>query len=347
MKSESASRVNPDIPTLLLVNGNARRGQDAFSSVHRALAARVRLLGAHLVTSPADMIRHIREGLQAGVRRFVVGGGDGTLSSAADVLHSTPGILGVLPLGTGNTFWHGLGLPAGLDQQLDFLAQGSVVRLDLGLAETPAGTKVFLNTLTLGVSERLVEMLTREAKSRFGYGAWVMEFHQALRRTPPFRVELTYPDLVEHFHTRQLVVVNGRTIAAGIAASPTSSAQDGLLEVFRLGGPAWGSMLAVGIRLVSGHLLTALEARYHQTSRVHIRTEPTMPLNIDGEIWQETPVSCRVLPRSLAVIAPAIDEDRPRRWPVVMRTIGPGRRLFSHAQPPRAPSLDDLSPPPA
>ncbi|MCY0879988.1 MAG: diacylglycerol kinase family protein [Firmicutes bacterium] len=314
-------------PTLLLVNPSSRRGRAAFPLVARALKSRVNLIDATLTASPGDMQDRIRRALARGVRRFVVGGGDGTLSQAADILAQSEGVLGVLPVGTGNTFAHGLGLPTDLDPWLSLIESGPIQRYDVGLAVKGSARKVFLNSLTMGVSERLVELLSREQKLRWGYCAWVAQFHRALLQTPVLHVELSWSEGHDAYETRQLLVVNGRTLAASISPTPLSSGQDGLLEVFRLGNPSLWSIVRLGAKLLAGRLISDREAHYRALTAVTLAVEPPLPVNIDGDLWQSPPMSCRVLPGALAVIAPEDSGPPERRWPLVMRTVGAPRRL--------------------
>lgn len=325
--------VTKDMPTMLLVNPHSRRGRRAFEEYRHELGDAVNLVDAALTETPEDMGSRMRQGLRQGVARFVVGGGDGTLSQAADVLIGTPGILGVLPLGTGNTFSHGLGLPRDTAELVKILAEGPLARYDVGLAVKDDQQKVFLNSLTMGFSERLVELLSRENKDRLGYAAWIIEFRHALARTPTMDVLLTWPDHSDRFFTRQLVLVNGRTIAAGISATPTSSGQDGLLEVFRLGDPSLLSIVRLGIKLLTGRLLTDREAHYAAMTEIAIDTRPPLPVNIDGEIWLTPPLTCRVIPGALWVITPSSGGQSPDRWPLVTRTLGGPRSLMPRVRP--------------
>lgn len=326
--------VNRDMATILLVNPQARRGHQTFEQYRDALKTSVNLVDAALTTSPEDMATRIRDGLQTGVGRFVIGGGDGTLSQAADLLAGTAGVLGVLPLGTGNTFAHGLGLPDRPRDLVQLLAEGPVSRYDVGLAKKGPHQKVFLNSLTMGFSEQLVELLSRQNKARLGYLAWIIKFRRALRKTPPLHVHLTWPGNGEdHYPTRQLVVVNGRTIAAGITATPESSGQDGLLEVFRLGDPALWSIIRLGTKLLAGRLLSDQEAHYVALTEVSITTDPVLPVNIDGEIWLSPPITCEVLAGALHVISPSTDGNRPGRWPLTSQTLGQPRPFPTRIRP--------------
>lgn len=330
MNGGTPRQVSPDLPTILLVNPVSRRGTVQFARFRDALHASLNLVDAALTASADDMAQRIRQGLNTQIIRFVIGGGDGTLSRAADLLANTTGILGVLPLGTGNTFSHGLGLPSSREALVSLLAEGPLARYDVGLAEKEQHTKVFLNSLTMGFSERIVELLERETKERLGYAAWILEFRRALTMTPTLTIHLSWPGGEDHFLTRQLVVVNGRTIAASISATPESSAQDGLLEVFRLGGPALFSIIRLGTKLLMGQLLTDQQSHYQALTDLTFSADPALPVNIDGDLWHAPPLRCRVLPGALRVISPSASGQSPRRWPLVTRALGSPRIVLPH-----------------
>ncbi len=320
--------VTADTPTILLINPESRRGQKLFEEYRLRFDRALNLVDAAMTESKEDMIRRIEEGLALGVSRFIIGGGDGTLSQAADILVGSDAVLGVLPLGTGNTFFHGLDLPTAPEELVSVLTDGPVARYDVGLAVKENRKTVFLNSLTMGFSQRLVELLTRESKFRLGHLAWIVEFRRALANTPTMDVTISWPGGRDHFETRQLVVVNGRTLAAGIQATPASSGQDGLLEVFRLGGPSFASIARLGTKLLAGRLLTDREAHYRMLTELTVDAQPALPVNIDGDLWLKPPVHCRVLAGALAVISPSPQGQSPRRWPLVSRPLGTPHLVF-------------------
>lgn len=313
----------PEAPTWLVVNPQARRGREGFERARQWLNRAVNLTGAFLPASPQEMQQLLRQAVEQGVRRVVVGGGDGTLSRAADVLQGTDVALAVLPLGTGNTFAWGIGLPPIFHEWLAVVSEGQVARFDLGEAQSAGRRKVFLNTATIGVSERLVELLTPEAKRRLGWLAWPLAFRRALASTPAIWVELDYGTERDHFWTRQLVVANGRTVAGPIVAARDASAQDGWLEVFSLGGPSPWGMARSTLHVLCGRQLGVLDSHYHKATAFALHSAPPVPLDIDGDVWETTPVAFRILPQALKVLVPGVQEGGSR----------PHFRLFIPAHP--------------
>jgi diacylglycerol kinase (ATP) len=298
-------RVSPDWPTVWLVNPQSRHGRAGFGVWRERLAAVLNLVAASLCEGPAALEAAVDAAVAQGVQRVIVGGGDGTVSRAAGRLGGGTAVLGVVPLGTGNTFAEGLRLPRDPLELTALLAGGPVRRRDLGWVEGAAGGRVFVNSVTLGVSARLVALLTAEVKRRWGWLAWPLEVRRALAETPAVLARVRTPAGLSVFRTRQLVVANGPTIAGPIHPSTESSGQDGLLEVFRLGGPTSYSMLRAAWYLVRGWLPRDREARFMRVPAVEVSTDPPVPVDVDGDLWGMTPVACRVLPGALRVIAPA------------------------------------------
>lgn len=63
---------------------------------------------------------------------MVVGGGDGTLHTAANALARTDISLGILPLGTFNHFAKDLELPLDLEEAIHTVSTGMTKAVDLG-----------------------------------------------------------------------------------------------------------------------------------------------------------------------------------------------------------------------
>ncbi|MCV5420656.1 diacylglycerol kinase family protein, partial [Escherichia coli] len=76
---------------------------------------------AHAVDEPEDLEPTVERALAKRPDLLILGGGDGTISGLVDLMVGTDTILGVLPLGTANSFARTLGLPLDLDGAIDVL----------------------------------------------------------------------------------------------------------------------------------------------------------------------------------------------------------------------------------
>lgn len=89
--------VRPD-RVALVVNAAARSGAAAFETAHRLLVdLGVPLVACYLVTDPARLTEALNQAAAESCELIVVGGGDGTLSTAAEHLVRHRVTVGVLP----------------------------------------------------------------------------------------------------------------------------------------------------------------------------------------------------------------------------------------------------------
>lgn len=291
---------------LLVVNAGARSGRREFEAARRALGTASER--AILTEQAAEAVALTRREVERGAALVVVGGGDGTLSACATALAGSETALGVLPLGSGNTFARCLGLPLDLAGAAAVIREGRVEAVDLGRVNG----RVFLNSVALGLSARIAGALTPEAKRRFGLLAWPLAGARVGWRQRAVRLRLLSPSFSRELYTRQLVAGNGRYVAGSLGAAPGASIHNGQLEVFTLGGPDLASFLRDGLLWLGGRHVYSPASLRLQTPALRVES-PDGPLaaNVDGEILTWTPLEVEVLPRALRVIVPSgYDSER-------------------------------------
>jgi len=83
---------------------------------------------------------------------LIVGGGDGTIGSAAAALVGTETKLGILPLGTLNHFARDLGLPTDLGEASKVIAAGEDRRVDVA----EMNERIFINNSAIGLYPLMV-----------------------------------------------------------------------------------------------------------------------------------------------------------------------------------------------
>ncbi len=87
-----------------------------------------------------------------GVEGLIAGGGDGTISAAADIVWRNDLTLGIVPAGTMNLFARSLKLPLDIWEVLDVLAQGKVLHVDIA----SANGRSFVHQFSAGLHARMV-----------------------------------------------------------------------------------------------------------------------------------------------------------------------------------------------
>jgi diacylglycerol kinase family enzyme len=122
--------------------------------------------------APEALAEAMQRRLQQGARIVAVGGGDGTISTAAGVLAGKDVVLLPLPLGTRNHFAQRYGL-ASLAAAALALRQGTVTLVPLGAVNGHH----FLNNASCGFYARMVQ---RRDRLRRWLGSWPASFVSAL-----------------------------------------------------------------------------------------------------------------------------------------------------------------------
>lgn len=118
----------------------------------------------------------------------MVGGGDGTVSTAAGRMVAQDKALAVLPAGTMNLFARSLAIPLDLDEAVAAFAHGRKRAVDIATANG----KPFIHQFSIGLHARLIKLREKRAfRSRIGkIWASVRAGVEAVVRPPRLRVAL-------------------------------------------------------------------------------------------------------------------------------------------------------------
>lgn len=263
----------------------------------------IRLTRTHLVDTHDDLCRYVRRAVKDRFDLVIVGGGDGTMTAAAGALAKSKSVLGVLPLGTGNSFALSLGLTS-LDVAVDAIAGGREVAIDLGRVN---GT-YFANFATIGLSSTIARATPNRLKKIVGAAAYVLAGMWPALRSRPFRCKVRADGRAFSFQTYQIIIANGRYFGV-TPLTPEASLDSGRLTFYSTSdstivdaAKTYASLLLDRHELLSNaHVLDAQELR--------VRAHPAQPIAIDGETCGRTPATFTIVPGALRVMVPLVTPD--------------------------------------
>jgi diacylglycerol kinase (ATP) len=284
---------------LLLINPRARRGADGVEEI----VAGLRRAGLDLIVELCDDPTRFSEVIprHAGeVDRIVVAGGDGTINAAVQVLVAVRLPLAILPLGTANNLARTVGVPLDLESAIATAAGPHRRAVDLGRVNQ----RWFCTTASIGLSVRITEELSPEAKRRLGPVAYVLAAARAIRRSHPFHAEISWEGGARHARTVQIVVGNGRYYGAALAVAPDATIDDARLDLYSLEVNHWWELLKIAPFLKWGTHVHRREVEALRARAFDLRTRTPMPIDLDGELGAETPGHFEVVPRALEVFMP-------------------------------------------
>lgn len=290
----------------LIVNARARRGTLWFRAARKRLvAAGYTLTGSYAIKDPCRLPEVVQHAVEGGAKLIIIGGGDGTISSVVDYLAKRNVVLGLLPLGTGNSFARTIGIPLSLEGAIDTIVNGKVVDVDLGVANGDH----FANIVSIGFNALVVHRTSNIWKRRLGVVAYLLSAFKEIISNRPFTAQLELDGEVKTFRTRQIIVANGAFFGVNkIAAS--ASADDRRLRVCVVDSEKKYDLLRLWFGLVQGRPAAYAPVKILSAHEVVCRTDTVQDVDIDGELTAATPLRLSIDQQALLVMAPKDFIDR-------------------------------------
>jgi diacylglycerol kinase (ATP) len=287
----------------LIVNARSGRSKDTAALPGMLAERGIELDDFRTVDDERHLRRRVKRAVKSGAKIIVVGGGDGSMTTAADVLAKRDTVLGVLPLGTGNSFARTIGLDDHLSPAIDAIARHRVERVDLGLVN---GT-YFANFATIGLSAEIALATKRSLKRAIGAAAYVVAGLEPFARAEPFRANVRWDDGEEKLETQQIVIASGRYFGHQPIA-PEASAVDHHLAFFTTTGLSHVDIVRTYLALGLGVQDKLPDALAFSARNIRIKAKPRQLISVDGNPLGETPAHFSIVPRALNVIVgPAFD----------------------------------------
>ncbi len=149
----------------------------------------------------------------------------------------------------------------------------------------------------------LVSEKAAELKARWGPLAYLRAAVGTLPEIEGFSARITF-DGTERLEIEayNVVISNGRYVAAGIPAAPLSRLDDGLLDVMLVPAASLPELALLIPQILLGKHTESDLLLFRRAGRIEIESDPRMPFNVDGEVIGDGPILFEVLPRALEVI---------------------------------------------
>ena len=239
---------------------------------------------------------------------FVVGG-DGTINEVVNGLAESSVALGVLPGGTSNIWAKELGLPTRSPRHLlplvdaaRALVPGSTRRIDLG----KANGRYFLQWAGMGLDAEVtyaMEPRTRRQR-RLGTLTYIIAGISAAANLVGTRARIWIDD--ERIYRRSILIVisNSQLYGGKVRIATDARLDDGLLDVNVCAGTGFVSAIRTVLGVVTGLHVRDPRHSFYRGSVIRVEADKPMPIHVDGEPFDTTPLECAVVPRSLTVLVP-------------------------------------------
>nr|WP_307000004.1 diacylglycerol kinase family protein [Sphingomonas sp. SORGH_AS_0879] len=284
----------------MVVNAKSRRGQALFRQACAAMSGLPYPVDARAIEDPEDLEPTVRELLAAKPDLLILGGGDGTISGLVDLMVGHEVMLGVLPLGTANSFARSLNIPLDIEGAVEVIRTGRPRRIDLGMIDND----YYANCAAMGISPKIAETVPHGLKrvaGRLGYLGWAA--YQFLRFRP-FTLIVEQDGKRERLRVVEVRISNG-PYHGGTELVESAAVDSGEIVVQAVCGHVKRRLLVNWAASVLRSDYRKEKVREFRGREIRLNSIPPLPISIDGEVLARTPVTARIAPGIIEVMAPA------------------------------------------
>ena len=313
------SGVATRIPTLpdgarvaFVVNPTARgHDRETVGDITRTLGGRYAV--DLVVPRSADDVERAVRSASTAHDAVIVAGGDGTIHRAVCGLEGAPTPLGVIPMGTGNDFARGCGIPLSPRDAANRVIEGMTRRLDL----VRVNGRIYCTSGLVGVGSDAALAVARLAQS----GSWTRGVIRALGDWSYRVVGLAHllaprsitedagvsdtsgRPLCEACPVYAIFAANTRVLGGGLVLPIDADPSDGLLDIAIVGRMPRLKLLWAFLCFARGRPVPEGTLSVHRASRAVITCARDVPFSADGDLLcRGTRFELEVLPEALTLV---------------------------------------------
>ncbi len=227
-------------------------------------------------------------------------GGDGIVGAVAGELRDGAGLLAVVPGGRGNDFARKLGIPFDPVEAVALLETGVEKAVDLAEA---AGT-TYLGILSAGIDSD-VSRIALETRLKLGTFVYTYGVLRAIAGWKQASWDVQIDGEPASFEGFSVAVANSGVFGGGMYLAPDAELDDGLLEIILISSQTKLRYLRGLPRVFRGTHLQDPAVKLVQAKEVKFHADRPFTAYADGDPIGDLPLTVRVLPGSLRVVAPA------------------------------------------
>ena len=287
----------------IIVNPKAGggKGRKMFPLLRQKLLDRK--ISFHLQFSEsAEHITHLaRQAQGEGYNLIISCGGDGTAHHALQAMVGSRGVMGFIPLGTGNDFPGNLGIGENLDFACDLLLKGKVRKMDV--IQVNSGPYM-AGVGGVGFDSEVNAIANKLSRFLSGKAAYVLPVLLKTITYRPKEISLRLDN--ENLQGPILMVAFGniKSYGKGMQITPLAEPDDGLLDVCWIDPVKTFRLYRFFPTVFAGEHITMPEVHYYRSSIAWVESLVPLDLYGDGELLGQTPFTLRVLPQALRVLVP-------------------------------------------
>lgn len=253
-----------------------------------------------------DATRFARQACEESYDLVTAMGGDGTINEAVNGIaeQSHRPMFSFIPLGTVNDFARALGISLDPHEAIESLKTAEPHYVDIA----KAADKYFINILAIGQVAESVSLVSVEQKTKLGTLAYLIEGFKALTSKDETKVFVKHDSGTWEGEAILVLVALTNSVGGFEKLAPKAQMDDGLLHVFVLKSAGLPALMRMGTAVLLGKLEEDPDVVMIKTERAHIKTNPKLSCNLDGDEASQTPIDVQVLKKHVNVLIPLRNE---------------------------------------
>ncbi len=149
---------------------------------------------------------------------------------------------------------------------------------------------------------RYVEIYKKRMKN--GSLAYMRGLLTALLRLNSRKTKISWPEGSMEAEVLIIAAGNGTHFGGGMKVTPKADPFDGLLDICIINNVSKLNAYLILPKFLKGEHLTTKYVTYFKTTELTAVCEPASLLDVDGDILPGTPVTFKILPKSIRVVVP-------------------------------------------
>jgi len=254
----------------------------------------------HVTRFRGDATEVVPIKMAEGFKRFIAVGGDGTVNEIAKALVDTDGILGIIPIGSGNGLARHLKIPINVEKAMKLINDGKVEAIDYGrINDTP-----FFCTCGVGFDAHIGNEFAKN-KGR-GFITYIKVTISDFFSYKPKKYKLKI-DNTGKLKTRAFLITFANASQYGNNAyiSPNADIQDGKLDICILSPFRLHRAPGIGIRLFAKNINRSPLMHTEQAKEIVLKRKKAGVVHYDGEPCEMgKKIKISIVPKGLQVIIP-------------------------------------------
>ena len=280
--------------------GKALRCRQALEPMLAASGAEYRFHETRRPREGADIARELTRGAGPEGSDIVAMGGDGTLNEVLNGLSDPANTrLGIIPCGSGNDFAAVMGIPGAPKDALRLILRGEAKYTDY----MECGGVRGINAIGTGID---VDILRRYNRMKLlkGSAAYLVSLVLTLFEYKPRRFTELLGDAAQPHSAFIACAGNGQRIGGGIPICPRAVIDDGLMDIVIVDDISRPRIPGAFMKLMKRQILTLPSTDFKRASALRLASDGPMPVQIDGEIYEDLPFDVHLVTGQLRVYRP-------------------------------------------